>query len=162
MKSLSKYLHEALDVKTENNNKALAQRNRELSGITANNRASRYCIQIIIQGDKELLLEHETYNKFSKTTNLWRKDPADANIPVQGHYHIYASNSKKEIYAVNMDGTAHHRKNKGFEVPKKEAVELRKLGVSIPPNRIIECVELLLNEDLQNTSYSFTLTIEGD
>lgn len=162
MKSLSKYFQEALDVKTANSDKTLVQRNQELSGIVVSNRANRYAIQVIFQVDEELLLEHEIYTQFSKTTNLWRKDPADVNIPVQGHYHIVGSKSKKEIYAVNMDGTAHHRKNKGYEVPKKEAEELRKFGVLIPDNRIIECVDLMINENLTNQSFSFTLTIEGE
>jgi hypothetical protein len=60
-----------------------------------------------------------------------------------------------------MDGTAHHRRNKGYEVPKKEADELRKFGVQIPANRIIECVDLIINEELENRSVSFVIVIEG-
>jgi hypothetical protein len=64
--------------------------------------------------------------------------PDNPDIPVKAHYHIYPNNGKQEIYAVNMDGSAHHKNNRGFEVPNKEAKELRKLGVEIPVNRIIE------------------------
>jgi hypothetical protein len=161
MKSLTKYLQEAVDLKNSNLNQTQYQRRQELALITENTKAGRYAIQIIIQSTEMLLVEHEVYNKFSKTNNLWRRDPEDMKIPVQGHYHIVASKSKKEIYAVNMDGTAHHRRNKGYEVPKKEADELRKFGVQIPANRIIECVDLVINEELENQSVSFVIVIEG-
>ena len=161
MKSLTKYLQEALDLKNSNFNQTQYQRRQELTLITENTKAQRYAIQIIIQSTETLLVEHELYNKFSKTNNLWRRDPEDLNIPVKGHYHIVANKSKMEIYAVNMDGTAHHRRNKGYEVPKKEADELRKFGVQIPANRIIECVNLIINEELENRSVSFVIVIEG-
>jgi hypothetical protein len=45
-----------------------------------------------------------------------------------------------------MDGTAHHRKNKGYEVPKKEAEELKRFGVNMPKDRIIENMEINLKE----------------
>ena len=41
-----------------------------------------------------------------------------------------------------MDGTARHKKNRGYQVPSKEAEELRALGVNIPDDRIIENIQL--------------------
>ena len=54
-------------------------------------------------------------------------------------------------------GVAHHRQNKNYEVPKKEADELRKLGVILKPSNIIEMIEisdirLILNEDFNRFS----------
>jgi hypothetical protein len=149
----------ALEIKKINRDRYNRQRMQELSLLTESKNAERYSIQIILEPGVPLLTEHETYTQFSRTNNFWRKDPEDLNIPVQAHYHIYGNRSSKEIYAVNIDGTAHHKKNRGFTVPKKEAEELRKFGVAIPDNRIIEIRDLELNVALEKNSFSITLVI---
>ncbi|MEZ4945562.1 MAG: hypothetical protein R2804_08550 [Cyclobacteriaceae bacterium] len=122
------------------------KRQQKLAGIKTS-----YAIEVVFHSsDSELILEHKTYQKFQKTQNWYTYHPEDKNIPVKGHYHIYPSNSKKEIYAVNVDGTAHHKSNRGYEVPKKEAAELKKLGVQIPDNRILEHKEIFINENLES------------
>jgi hypothetical protein len=81
------------------------------------------------------LLEHEQFKKFSKTFIRYMYHPKNLDIPVKAHYHIYPSNSKMELYAVDVDdGSAHHKKNKGHIVPKKEADELKALGVKFKQN----------------------------
>ena len=74
------------------------------------------------------------------------KHPAKTHPPVKGHYHVYPKNGKDELYAVNMDGTAHHQRHQGYEIPRKEAEELRALGVDIRPDRIIEFLEFAEDE----------------
>ena len=119
------------------------KRQQDLAGIKTS-----YAIEVVFHtNDSELILEHKTYQKFQKTQNRYTVHPADENIPVQRHYHIYPSNSKKEIYAVNVDGTAHHKSNRGYEVPKKEAEELKKLGIQVPNNTILEHKEIFINEN---------------
>ena len=113
------------------------------------------CIEISFSSD--LLLEFEQIKSFKNSKNRYFKHPADSNIPCKAHYHIIGSKGNYEIYAVNMDGTAHHRQNKNYEVPKKEADELRKLGVILKPSNIIEMIEisdirLILNEDFNRFS----------
>ncbi len=135
----------------------ILKRQKELMGIE-----NSYAIEISfdINSFSELILEHKTYQKFQKTQNRYTYHPEDKNIPVKGHYHIYPRNSKKEIYAVNTDGTAHHKGNRGFEIPKKEAMELKKLGVQIPDNRILEHKEIFINENIE--SYSSIYIIIND
>ena len=119
-----------------------------------------YAIQITIYTPKGVVLlkEHEKYTKFQKTTNRYAYHPANPAIPVNAHYHIYPPNSKKEAYAVNVDdGKAHHKKNRGHLIPKKEAEELRALGVKIPKNNILESKQLIINEN--NSANYFTTFI---
>lgn len=129
------------------------KRMQKLAGIP-----EAYAVEIIFQpNNPDLIVEHKTFQKFKKGQNRYTYHPKDENIPVKAHYHIYPSNSKKEIYAVNVDGTAHHKSNRGFQVPKKEAAELKKLGVTIPNNRILENKEIFLNESTENLSSIFLM-----
>ena len=52
MKSVSKHLQEALEVKINSTVQTIIRRHQELSSIDANNRINHYCIQIILQTDK--------------------------------------------------------------------------------------------------------------
>ena len=138
-----------------------AKRFQELAGIKELTFFNRFAIQLIVDiEESHILLEHEQYKQFRKSTSLFSKHPENQNIPVKAHYHIVDSKSKKEIYAVNMDGTAHHRQNKGYQVSNKEAEELRSLGVAIPVNNIIESKQLVLNENELNNSFSFFIILE--
>lgn len=114
-------------------------RNQELAGIKEIDPFRKvYAIQLSFEAPKGLLLEAEKYRDFQSTNNRYLFHPQNTSIPVKAHYHIYPSNSKRELYAVNMDGTAHHKKNRGYQVTRKEADELRRLGVHIPSNNILE------------------------
>ncbi|HZV13003.1 MAG TPA: hypothetical protein VFA55_07285 [Candidatus Kapabacteria bacterium] len=121
-----------------------------------------YAIELIIaeSADTGLLLEYEQYKKFKSSTNRYAVHPENPNIPVKRHYHVYPKNGKEEIYAVNVDGTAHHGENKGFQVPPKEADELRRLGVKIPSNNIIE--QKRFSADSDKKYMSFLLTFDED
>ncbi len=85
--------------------------------------------------------------------------PEKPSIPVKAHYHIVPSKSKEELYAVNVDdGKAHHKSNRGHIVLRKEADELRSLGVNIPSNNIFEPQQLTINEsNIDNIWTAFIL-----
>lgn len=135
------------------------KRFQELAGLKESNiYKNSYAIQVTIDKphNSELLLEHEQYQKFKKTTNRYTYHPENPSIPVKAHYHVVPSNSKKELYAVNVDdGKAHHKSNRGHTVPKKEADELRTLGVQIPADNILESIQLQINE---NTADNYLTT----
>lgn len=132
----------------ETYNKASAYellRGMEKTKLVESNYVNRYAIQITfpVSSIPELLLEHNVYTTFRKTRNRYLYHPEDTNIPAKAHYHVYPPNGKKELYAVSIDGTAHHQKNKGIQISNKEADELRSLGVTIPLTNIIESLEIL-------------------
>lgn len=140
-----KYLNESA---LKSNQLTEKYRIQKLANISVDDSQNKYCILISVgkSEGESLITEHEQYKSFRKTTNRYTQHPEYPDIPVQAHYHIYPRKGKKEIYAVNMDGTAHHKKNRGYEVPKKEADELRKMGVEIPDNRIIENRQINFSE----------------
>jgi hypothetical protein len=110
-----------------------------------------------------LLIEHNQYTQFQKTTNRYTYHPKNPSIPFKAHYHIYPSNSKKELYAVNLDdGTAHHKSNRGYVVPKKEAEELRFLGVKIPNDNILESNLQTINESNSDDFWTTFIVIDND
>jgi len=130
----------------------------------------QYAIKITIELDPiedeediQLLLEHDEYKQFQKTTNRYVYHAPNANIPVMGHYHVYPARGKKELYAVNViDGTAHHKVHRGHTIPRKEADELRSMGVNIPDNNILEAVEYDYEEELTDDYYTFHIVIDED
>ena len=94
-----------------------------------------------------MLLEHDQCTQFKKATNRYTYHPENPAIPVKAHYHIVPSNSKTKLYALNFeDGKAHHKSNRGYTLPRKEADELRSLGVKIPPNILLESRHVTINE----------------
>ncbi|MDY0142922.1 MAG: hypothetical protein RBR97_13615 [Bacteroidales bacterium] len=144
LKSFEEFIEELNESASKSNQLTEKYRMQKLADIPIDNLKGKYCILISVgeSEGKSLITEHEQYQGFQKTTNRYVQHPENPDIPVQAHYHIYPSKGKKEIYAVNMDGTAHHKKNRGYGVPKKEADELRKMGVEIPDDRIIENREI--------------------
>lgn len=107
---------------------------------------------------EENLNEHLVYKNFQNSTNRYTYHPEQTNPPVKAHYHIYPEKSKDELYAVNVvDGKAHHKKNRGHIVPKKEADELRSMGVKLPLNNILESLTIYELEQRQiiNESVNF-------
>jgi len=132
-------------------------------GIDAN---ATYLIEVTFDFGNSLL-EHESIKNFRKSNNRFYLHPETTNPPVKGHYHVIPYNGKQEIYAVNLDGTAHHKVNKGYQIPKKEADELRSLGVEINTDRIIESVDFLetdqrqlLTESINHDCISIFIEIE--
>lgn len=140
LRTFDEFIADLNESASRSNQLAEKLRMQKLAEIPIDDIKSKYCVLVTVgeSDGKSLITEHEQYKSFNKTTNRYLYHPANQDIPVQAHYHIYPNNGKKEIYAVNMDGTAHHKDNRGFEVPKKEAKELRKMGVNIPEDRIIE------------------------
>lgn len=135
----------------EKNESYSVLRTLELTKEIESNYTERYAIQITFSKSAipELLLEHKVINAFNSTRNRYMYHPADPKIPVRAHYHIYPPNGKKELYAVNVDGTAHHQKNKGIELPRKEAEELRAMGVQIAFDNILESIEIIQTDAIQ-------------
>jgi hypothetical protein len=133
---------------------------------TDSDKKETYLIKVTFESEN-LLLEHISLKSFKGSTNKMLKHPAKTHPPVKGHYHVYPKNGKDELYAVNMDGTAHHQRHQGYEIPKKEAEELRALGVDIRPDRIIEFLEFsedkhtkLLTESLGEEYVSIYIEID--
>lgn len=56
------------------------------------------------------------------------------------HYHVY--NKGNEIFAININGTAHD-KSHGVRIPNKVADFLRSVNVNVPQNQIIEWLDPL-------------------
>jgi hypothetical protein len=144
------------------------KRMQVLAGIkpTASDKKETYLIKVTFESEN-LLLEHISLKSFKGSTNKMLKHPAKTHPPVKGHYHVYPKNGKDELYVVNMDGTAHHQRHQGYEIPKKEAEELRALGVDIRPDRIIEFLEFsedkhtkLLTESLGEEYVSIYIEID--
>ena len=129
------------------------KRFKELSGMKKNPEES-YLIKItFLIPLPESLNEHHVYQNFKKSTNRYTYHSETTNPPVGAHYQVYPNNSKTELYAVRVvDGKAHHKRNRGYQIPNKEADELRSYGVNIPPNNILETITAsevqLLNESL--------------
>ena len=161
MKSFKQFLEDLERKQAESQRLAEANRMKELAGIQESNFQNRYAILITVETTNEqLLLEHEQYKKFKKGTDLYTKHPEQPHIPVMAHYHVVDGKTKKEIYAVNMDGTAHHRTNKGYKVPDKQAAELAKLGVNFKEGNILESIDFKLNESTGRSFYSYFIIIE--
>lgn len=100
-----------------------------------------YAIEISFDED-DFILEHTNLKSFKKSRNYYLFHLEQPHIPVKAHYHVYPPKStNQELYAVNTDGTAHHRINKGYKIPNKEADELRNMGVNIGNDNIIESIQ---------------------
>jgi hypothetical protein len=144
------------------------KRFHELAGLrkTGYDANKTYLIEVTFDfGDS--LLEHKNIKNFKKTNNRYFLHPESTNPPVKGHYHVIPSKGKQEIYAVNLDGTAHHKVNRGYQIPQKEAEELKGLGVDINDDRIIESIEFLetaqkqlLTESLNHDCITIFIEIE--
>lgn len=147
MAKIKNYEQFIVDI-ADKNFKSYVKRFQELAGLRPLGQTSpaTYLIEVTVDfGDS--LQEHKTIQNFKKTTNRYYYHPEETNPPVKAHYHVIPSKGKKEIYAVHMDGTFHHRANQGYQIPKKEADELRALGVDIRPDNIIEHIEFLVGDE---------------
>ena len=123
-----------------------------------------YAIEVIIENfdNLESIFEHQTYKTFKGTRNRYSYHPENIDIPVKAHYHVFPPNSKKEIYAVNIDGSAHHKNNRDYNVPSKEAKELRRLGVNISSDNILEMKLLSHDYESNENFYSIFIIINSE
>jgi hypothetical protein len=144
----------------DRNFRPYVKRFQELAGLrpTGLDAPKTYLIEVTFDFG-ETLLEHNSIKNFKKSTNRYYYHPEETNPPVKAHYHVIPSKGKEEIYAVNMDGTAHHRVNKGYQIRRKEADELRSLGVHINSDNIIEHLEFLEGTDKQLLIESLSHTL---
>ena len=149
MASIKNY-HQFIEDIAERNFKPYIKRFKELAGLNQTNPKliKTYLIEITFDFGSSLL-EHNKIKNFRNSTNRYFYHPEQMNPPVKAHYHVIAARGKEEIYAVNMDGTSHHRVNKGFKVPRKEADELRSLGVNLNADNVIEHIDFLDGKELQ-------------
>lgn len=104
-----------------------------------------YAIRITFD-DSLLLTEHQSIQQFKKSQNRYYYHPEETHPAVEAHYHIIGPRGKQELYSVTMSGKAHHKVNRGYQIPRREADELRTLGVTIPTDNIIESLALALPE----------------
>ena len=71
----------------------------------------------------------------------------------QKHMHIYVKD--KEIFAINVDGTAHDGYH-NVKIPEKIIPFLKDKGITIPQNNIIECLTTEeLHDPLNKSVYRF-------
>lgn len=133
---------------------------QELANIENDSR-NLYAVAISFQiGD--IILEHKDFKKFNKSQNRYTYHPENLDIPVKAHYHVHPPRGDKELYAVNIDGTAHHKKNRGIQIPRKEADELRSLGVDIRTDRIIESYDFDFDNFNDGSIYVCFLLVSND
>lgn len=104
-----------------------------------------YAIRITFD-DSLLLTEHQHIQQFQRSQNRYYYHPEETHPAVEAHYHIIGPRGKQELYSVTMSGKAHHKVNRGYQIPRREADELRMLGVAVPTDNIIESIELAPSE----------------
>lgn len=149
----------------QNEIEILRRRNQERAGIIPSNLINRYAFLITIDSDriKQILLEYEQFKKFQNSTNLYYKHPENPSIPVKGHYHVVDSKGRQEIYSVNFDGSAHHKKNRGYKVPDREAVELKRLGVQFSDdNVLLEYLQFVDSGSFHNPAFVFWFIVDAE
>ncbi len=95
------------------------------------------------------LFEHQRYRPIPGTRDTYREDPGNTNTLTLQHSHVYAGNSKNQLYSVNVDGTGHDG-SKGILMPQKHADFFRtNKNYKINSNNILEQLEaksLILGE----------------
>jgi hypothetical protein len=72
---------------------------------------------IVESEDMELLLEHEQYKQFIKSTDLYLKHPEKPHIPVQAHYHQNQSGKSMQL---TWMGKRIIEKTKELQFPKSK------------------------------------------
>lgn len=98
-----------------------------------------YVINILIEESAEILLEK--YSKGSPLIGVYSfKQHSPHASKGQYHLHVYAKNN--EIFALNIDGTAHD-KSHGVVIPQKvaDAIRVKFPKYKIPNNNLIESAD---------------------
>jgi len=67
---------------------------------------------------------------------ITHEDKANSSVP-GSQDHTHGTNDKKEDWAVNKDGTAHHKSSAGVRINNNDASKLREQGYNIPKSGII-------------------------
>ena len=91
----------------------------------------------------DLLKEFNCYKMIPTTKNSYREDPANTATLTPTHSHVFAApNGKgKQLYAVRIDGRGHDGSS-GTEISSAHAEHFRRLGYYIPPNNILETIDI--------------------
>lgn len=95
--------------------------------------------------EQQLILEWEQYKKIPKTNLTYRYDTGNTNTQTKDHIHVFAKNN--QLYAINIDGTAHD--GSSAKLGNKEVKFLKSIGFTPPANGILEWITL-------DSSKSFT------
>ncbi len=70
----------------------------------------------------------------------WAKDH-HPHTP-EGEYHLHLYDKRGQLAAINRSGSAHHRSNRGFQLPNRVADAIKKVfpDYRIPSDNIIESI----------------------
>lgn len=90
-----------------------------------------------------VLMESELYQRIPGTKCQVRFDKANTSTRTQTHAHVVQKGN--QLFAVNVDGTAHDSSHK-THIPNKVADYLRYCGYDIPVNNYIENMNLVDGE----------------
>lgn len=88
--------------------------------------------------NKGLIVEHEVYKQFGKSTRTYRIDKGDGSPGHQTHIHVYSKSG--QLYAMNIDGTTHDGSK--AQLSKKDQKTLTDLGFQVPKDGILEWINL--------------------
>jgi len=84
----------------------------------------------------ELLLELKRYGKIPKTNRNYRYDAGNTNTQTRDHIHILAG--RKELYAINRDGTPHDGSR--YQLSKRDINFLKSIGFHPPKDGLLEWI----------------------
>jgi hypothetical protein len=90
--------------------------------------------------ENQLLLEWEKYKKIPKTNLTYRYDAGKAQKGMDDHIHVFAGNSKNQLYAINRPGTPHDGSK--AKLSSKEINFLKSIGFTPPKDGILEWYDL--------------------
>jgi hypothetical protein len=88
----------------------------------------------------QALLEHNIYHKFGDTKLYYRLDKANNALGQQRHIHVFKDKRGRiQVFSINFDGTKHDGSQR--QLTSKEQSALTSLGISVPPDGLLECEE---------------------
>ena len=92
------------------------------------------CEEIQLLENRGLIVEHEVYKQFGKSTRTYRIDKGDGSPGHLTHIHVYSKSG--QLYAMNIDGTTHDGSK--AQLSKKDQKTLTDLGFQVPKDGILE------------------------
>lgn len=92
------------------------------------------CEEIQLLENRGLIVEHEVYKQFGKSTRTYRIDKGDGFPGHLTHIHVYSKSG--QLYAMNIDGTTHDGSK--AQLSKKDQKTLTDLGFQVPKDGILE------------------------
>lgn len=88
-----------------------------------------------------LIKEHQTYKKFGDSSVMtYRIDKGDGTPGRQTHVHVFMKG--RQLFAINMDGTAHDGSK--AKLSKKSIEALESLGVTPPKDGLLEWIKIAM------------------